>query len=79
MSNFNQNPSPQFPSGSISIDETGKVLINDAELAKMTEELSLEDLDYVAGGDGSGDGSGDGNGASGGTTNCCGGVNIGCC
>jgi hypothetical protein len=50
MSNFNPSSNPQFSSDNISIDETGKVLINDAELAKMTEELSLEDLDYVTGG-----------------------------
>ena len=32
------------------IDETGKVIINDPELAKMTEELTQDELDEVAGG-----------------------------
>lgn len=69
MSNLNQNQSSQFSSDNISIDETGKVVINDAELAKMTDELSLEDLDYVAGGDGSGDGSGEARAEIDGTNN----------
>lgn len=34
----------------INIDENGEVVINDPELAKMTEELTQEELDEVAGG-----------------------------
>ena len=32
------------------IDENGEIVINDSELAKMTEELTQDELDEVAGG-----------------------------
>lgn len=32
------------------IDKNGEVVINDPELAKMTEELTQDELDEVAGG-----------------------------
>jgi bacteriocin-like protein len=51
MSNPNENLNPQKNTDSINIDETGKVIINDPELAKMTEELSIEELEQISGGD----------------------------
>jgi hypothetical protein len=55
VSNPNEDPKKNFnleiPKNEIiTVDETGKVVIRDPELAKMSEELSSEELDAVAGG-----------------------------
>lgn len=50
MSNSNENLQPQQSRDFVNIDETGKVVINSPELAKMTDELSLEELEAVSGG-----------------------------
>ncbi|MBE8991622.1 hypothetical protein [Nostoc sp. LEGE 12450] len=50
MSNTNEDIQPKQPKDLVNIDETGKVVINSIELAKMTEELSLEELEAVSGG-----------------------------
>jgi len=47
MSNPNEEPKS---SNNIDIDETGKVVINDPELANTLEELSEEELEELAGG-----------------------------
>ena len=51
MSNQNNDVNLEKTSELVSIDKTGKVIINDPELAKMTDELSEEELDIVSGGE----------------------------
>lgn len=51
MSNSNEDIQPKQRKSLVNIDETGKVVINSPELAKMTDELSLEELESVSGGD----------------------------
>lgn len=51
MSNPNNDVNFKKTSELVNIDETGKVVINDPELAKMTDELSEEELDIVSGGE----------------------------
>ncbi|RCJ26662.1 hypothetical protein A6S26_14830 [Nostoc sp. ATCC 43529] len=50
MSNTNEDIQPKQPKDLVNIDETGKVIINSMELAKMTDELNLEELEAISGG-----------------------------
>lgn len=49
MSNPNENIQPYQSRELVNIDETGRVVINNPELGKMTDELSLEELEAVSG------------------------------
>lgn len=50
MTNQNENLKPEQNSEKIAINENGELVVNDPQLAEALQELSLEELEEIAGG-----------------------------